>query len=53
MMPSTGCSRFLLKEHLALADKHFPTQESLAEYLNEQGVSEEELTKGAEAVIYS
>ncbi len=47
MMRSTGRSRSLLKEHLALADKHFPTQEALAEYLNEQGVSEEELTKGA------
>ncbi len=47
MIRVTGHSRSLLEEHLALAQKHFPTAEALAEYLNKQGVSKEELFLGA------
>ncbi len=43
----TGHSCWLLKEHLTLAQKNFSTVEALAEYLNKQGVSKEELFLGA------
>jgi len=38
----TSYSRSLPKEHLALEQKHFSTVEARAEYLNQQGVSEEQ-----------
>jgi len=47
MVRVTGHSHSLIGEHLALAEKYFPTQEALAEYLNSQGVSKEELILGA------
>jgi len=47
MVRVTGHSHSLISEHLALAEKHFPTQKALAEYLNSQGVSKEELVLGA------
>jgi len=34
----TGHSLHLIEEHLALADKHFPTEEALAGYLANRGV---------------
>jgi len=39
----TGHIRSLLEKNLALKQKHFSTAEALAEYLNQQGVSEKEL----------
>ncbi len=40
----TGHSPSLLKEHLKLAEKHFPTREQLADYLENRGVSLNEIT---------
>ena len=34
----TGHSLALIKEHLALIDKHFPTKQGLVEYLSNRGV---------------
>ncbi|HHY48012.1 MAG TPA: DUF1670 domain-containing protein, partial [Firmicutes bacterium] len=34
-----GISLNLVEEHLALADKHFPTREALVQYLEGRGVS--------------
>jgi len=34
----TGHSIALIKEHLALAEKHFPTEHALVEYLYSRGV---------------
>ena len=34
----TGHSPRLIEEHLVLADKHFPTEEALTEYLANRGV---------------
>ena len=39
----TGHSLALIEEHLALADKHFPTREILGEYLTNRGVELEEV----------
>lgn len=43
MICVTGHSRLLIEEHLALAEEHFPSKESLEEYLGSQGISREEL----------
>lgn len=42
----TGHSPALIKEHLALAHKHFPRHEDLATYLAQRGVSAQELRSG-------
>ena len=34
----TGHSLALIKEHLALVNKHFPTKQGLVEYLSNRGV---------------
>ena len=39
MQRVTGHSIALLKEHLALAEKHFPTKEALMEYLGQRNIS--------------
>ncbi|MEW5867496.1 MAG: DUF1670 domain-containing protein [Bacillota bacterium] len=38
MVRITGHSQSLISEHIALAEKHFPTTESLAAYLTSRGV---------------
>ena len=35
----TGHTLGLLQEHLALAEKHFPTEAAMAEYLGSRGVT--------------
>lgn len=35
----TGHSPAMIKEHLALAEKHFPTKESMMEYLGQRNIS--------------
>jgi len=42
----TGYSKRLLDEHLELVKKHFPTQETLAEYLGQKGVQLEKKSTG-------
>ncbi|MEW6226537.1 MAG: DUF1670 domain-containing protein [Bacillota bacterium] len=42
MVQVTGHSLSLIEEHLALADKHFPTTEALTRYLTSRGVNLEE-----------
>lgn len=39
----TGYGRSLLDEHLELVEKHFPTEEALAEYLGQRGVRLEKI----------
>jgi len=39
MQRVTGHSIALIKEHLALAEKHFPTKEALMEYLGQRNIS--------------
>ena len=39
MVQVTGHSLSLIEEHLAIADKHFPTREALAQYLAGRGVA--------------
>ena len=39
----TGYGRSLLDEHLELVEKHFPTEEALAEYLGQRGVKLEKI----------
>jgi hypothetical protein len=38
MRQVTGHSLALVKEHLALAEKHFPSQKELVDYLTNRGV---------------
>ncbi|HKM16910.1 MAG TPA: hypothetical protein VJ064_01650 [Limnochordia bacterium] len=38
MRQVTGHSLALVKEHLALAEKHFPTEKELVQYLTNRGV---------------
>ena len=42
----TGHSPSLMKEHIRLAEKHFPTREQLAVYLGQRGVSLDEVASG-------
>ncbi|MBC7083915.1 MAG: DUF1670 domain-containing protein [Firmicutes bacterium] len=42
MAQVTGHSLSLIEEHLAIADKHFPTTEALTQYLTSRGVDLEE-----------
>ena len=42
MVQVTGHSLSLIEEHLAIADKHFPTTEALTQYLTSRGVDLEE-----------
>ncbi len=42
----TGYGRSLLQEHLDLVDKHFPTEETLTEYLGQRGVKLEKISSG-------
>ena len=42
----TGYGRGLLEEHLALVEKHFPTEDALAEYLGQRGVKLEKISSG-------
>ncbi len=42
----TGYGRSLLQEHLDLVEKHFPSEEMLAEYLGQRGVKLERNTSG-------
>lgn len=42
----TGHSPGLIKEHLALAQKHFPGRDDLERYLAQRGVSAQELRLG-------
>ncbi|HAP32104.1 MAG TPA: hypothetical protein DCQ14_03515 [Firmicutes bacterium] len=39
----TGYGRSLLDEHLELVEKHFPTEDALAEYLGQRGVKLEKI----------
>jgi hypothetical protein len=39
MQRVTGHSLAMIKEHLALAEKHFPTKDSLMEYLGQRNIS--------------
>jgi hypothetical protein len=43
----TGYGRSLLQEHLELVEKHFPTEEALAEYLGQRGVKLEKNSSGS------
>jgi len=42
----TGYSKSLLDEHLKLVDKHFSTEEALAEYLGQRGIKLEDISTG-------
>ena len=42
----TGYGRSLLEEHLALVEKHFPTEDSLKEYLGQRGIKLEKSSSG-------
>jgi len=42
----TGHSPSLMKEHLRLAEKHFPTKEQLETYLGQRGVNLDKLASG-------
>ncbi len=42
----TGYSKSLLNEHLKLVDKHFPTEQAIADYLGQRGVKLESVSTG-------
>jgi len=42
----TGYSRSLLEEHLELVEKHFPTEEALADYLGQRDIQLEKNSSG-------
>lgn len=42
----TGYGRSLLEEYLALVEKHFPTEDSLEEYLGQRGIKLEKSSSG-------
>jgi hypothetical protein len=42
----TGYSKSLLDEHLELVEKHFPTEEALADYLGQRGIQLEKNSTG-------
>jgi len=43
IMRVLGHSRKLIEEHMAIADKHFPTEEELASYLEGRGIALEKI----------